>query len=436
MTAKEMRQRRAKLVEDARALSRKNGTAAVVDLMLTEAENLKARINTTERADTLFAELSHDIGRRSVDIGAGFVTDAAREQRVFASIVAGEGGALSDADKSYFADTIARDNRILAAITSDSVGRLSAEDQGHHARNYKEPGAGIRAAGNEATASAGGYTVAPLFEAELLIAMKAFGGMRSVARTIQTPTGAALPWPTMDDTGNVATIIGTENTQLTADTDLAFGQANIGAWTYKAGPLPVSLELIQDTAFDFESLVRTSMVTRFARGQNTHFTVGTGTNQPSGVVTGAALGKVGATGQTTSITYADFLDLEHSVDPAYRGKARWMWRDDIVKSLMKLADSNGRPLWQAGVADGEPDTFLGYEYTVNQDLPLMVANAKSILFGDFSNYVIRDTLGLRVMVLRERFADYLQVAWMAYARTDGKLISAASPVRYYQNSSI
>jgi hypothetical protein len=41
---------------------------------------------------------------------------------------------------------------------------------------------------------------------------------------------------------------------------------------------------------------------------------------------------------------------------------------------------------------------------------------------------------MQMMVLRERFADYLQVAWMAYMRSDGKLISAASPIKYYANS--
>jgi HK97 family phage major capsid protein len=72
---------------------------------------------------------------------------------------------------------------------------------------------------------------------------------------------------------------------------------------------------------------------------------------------------------------------------------------------------------------------------VNQDMPSMAANAKSILFGNFQNYIVRDTLGLQIAVLHERFADQLQTAWSAYMRTDGHLISGGTPIRYYANSS-
>ena len=69
-------------------------------------------------------------------------------------------------------------------------------------------------------------------------------------------------------------------------------------------------------------------------------------------------------------------------------------------------------------------------------MPVMAANAKSILFGDFSNYVIRDTLGLQIMVLRERYADELQVAWSAWMRSDGNWLcpSAGVNMKYFQNS--
>ena len=69
-------------------------------------------------------------------------------------------------------------------------------------------------------------------------------------------------------------------------------------------------------------------------------------------------------------------------------------------------------------------------------MPVMAANAKSILFGDFSNYVIRDTLGLQIMVLRERYADQLQVAWSAWMRSDGACLSPAAggSLKYFQNS--
>src|SRR5690606_40696617 len=88
------------------------------------------------------------------------------------------------------------------------------------------------------------------------------------------------------------------------------------------------------------------------------------------------------------------------------------------------------------IAVREPNTILGYPYVVNNDMPVMAADAKSILFGDFSNYFIRDVLGVQLLRLEERYADYLQVGFLAFSRHDGVLADAgAGPIRYYQNSS-
>lgn len=52
----------------------------------------------------------------------------------------------------------------------------------------------------------------------------------------------------------------------------------------------------------------------------------------------------------------------------------------------------------------------------------MAANAKSILFGDLSNYFIRDALDIMVIRRDERYADTLEVGFLQ--RTDGNLVNA------------
>jgi HK97 family phage major capsid protein len=69
-------------------------------------------------------------------------------------------------------------------------------------------------------------------------------------------------------------------------------------------------------------------------------------------VTGATLGYTAGnsttSGETTAITYDDLVELEHSVDPAYRKNARFMMSDTALKTVKKLKDGIGRPLWMAG----------------------------------------------------------------------------------------
>ena len=410
MTAKELRVARAKLITDARVLlDASDATAeslARANTMLDESDAMLGRIGNIERADALEAGLAEqrqnvtDRGGPSVDRQ---VSDLDREKRIMTALLRGDHKGLNDADRQEFVNRLQRVSNAAGTGTS--------------------PG--------------GGYTIAPAFQKDLLQRMVAFGGMRQAAQTIETDTGVNLPWPTLDDTANMGSILA-ENSQVGNDNDLVFGQVSMGAWTYKSGLLLVSLQILQDSAFDFDKLVRNAMATRLARIQNLHFTTGTGVGQPQGVVTGAAQGVVGANGSTTSVTFDNCIDLIHSVDPAYRSGAKFMAHDTTLQALRKLKDNTGRYLWQpydTGIAGAPPgDSIWGYPLVINQQMPVMAASAKSIVFGDFSNYMIRDVLGMQMMVLRERYADFLQVGYIAFMRTDGRIISAAQPLKYYQNS--
>jgi HK97 family phage major capsid protein len=148
-----------------------------------------------------------------------------------------------------------------------------------------------------------------------------------------------------------------------------------------------------------------------------------------------ATGKVGATGQTLTVAGDDLIDLIHSVDPAYRNQnSRFMLADSSVKAVRKLKDTTGQYLWQPGLTAGSPDTLLGYAVSINQDMPVMAANAKSIIFGDISQaYVIRRVQGVAVKRFDERFADALQVGFLSFARYDGT-VDDANAAKLYVNS--
>ncbi|MFI7137199.1 phage major capsid protein [Streptomyces massasporeus] len=285
-----------------------------------------------------------------------------------------------------------------------------------------------------ATGAAGGYMVPAPFRAKLIEAQKFYSSMRDVAEVITTETGATLPWPTNDDTANVGAILA-ENSQVT-EQDVTLGTNDIGAYMYTSKLVRVSLQLLNDNAFDLESWLAGVLGRRIGRAQNQHFTTGTGTAQPEGVQTNAVIGKTGTTGQTTSVTYDDLIDLIHSVDPAYRnsGRAQFMLNDTTLAAARKLKDSQNRPLWEPSIQVGVPDGLLGYGYSINQDMPVMAANAKSILFGDFyAGYLIRDVQDVQLLRLAERYADYLQVGFLAFARTDGTPQDTAA-YKAYRNS--
>lgn len=295
----------------------------------------------------------------------------------------------------------------------------------------------IRATMSTTTGSQGGFSVQSDVANQLIDAKKYYGGVRNVADIIRTEKGNPLSFPGSDGTAEVGELIG-ENTTATA-ADPSFTTVSLNTYKYSSKIIAVPFELLQDSSIDVEAFVRKRMAERLARINNQHFTTGTGTGQPNGAVTAASSGKVGTTGQTTSIIFDDLVDLIASVNASYRaaGNCVFMTSDANLAKVRKLKDSQGRPIfipgWD-GLGKPMPDTILGYRVQINDDIAAMAANAKSVLFGDFSYYKVRDALDVAMW----RFDDsaYVklgQIGFLAWQRTGGNLVDTTA-VKYYQNS--
>lgn len=318
------------------------------------------------------------------------------------------------------------------AMLRRGVGRLSADQQSVLERGFGE--IDTRAL-SSVTDAAGGYTVPDEFSNRLVETMKAYGGLLGIVDVLTTASGTDLLWPTNDDTANEGAILD-ENTQI-SEQDVAFGQGKLKAYTYTSKLIRVPLQLLQDSAIDIEAFLARRIGERIGRAVAGHIATGAGTTQPVGVAdatVGFGVGVTGATGNTTTVTYDSLVDLEHSVDPAYRGSAQYAMNDLTLAAIRKLKDSQNRPLWVPSVAGGLPSTINGRPYTIDNKLPAPAANAKSILFGDFkTGYIARRVSGAQVLRLSERYADFLQVGFFGFARWDG-VIQDAAAVKAYKHS--
>ena len=286
------------------------------------------------------------------------------------------------------------------------------------------------------TNSGGGYFVPQGYRAVITETMKAYGGLLNIANVITTDTGNPLPWPGVDDTGNVGAIL-SENTQVSTQ-DITITQQTLNAYTYTSKLVLVSLQLLQDSAFNLDSYVPRELGVRIGRAVAAHLVTGTGSSQPTGIFNAPPAGKTitGTTGQTTTVIYDNLIDTIHKVDPAYRqqGDPRWLMADQSLAVVRKLKDTQGHPLWQPSVQAGVPDTLLGYGVTVDNGAPAMGANNYPIAFGDFHRgMLVRQVLGVQMLRLEERYADYLQVGFLGFSRLDAKP-DDASAVAFYRNS--
>lgn len=283
---------------------------------------------------------------------------------------------------------------------------------------------------SKATAGAGLNLVPTDFEKTLVELLRDFGVMRQISKVITTSNGDDLQVPSVTTHGTAAWTA--ESAAFTAS-DEVFGQATLKA--YKAATIIlVSDELLTDSAFDLESYISQEFAERIGVLENTAYQVGTGpATQPTGIATDAPVGKTGAAGQTATIIADDLFDLFHSVLPPYRRNASWVANDATIKAVRKLKDTTNQYLWNPGLQAGQPDTLLGSPVYADPDVAVMAVSAKSVFFGDFSYYWIRDVQGIAFQRLVERYAELGQVGFRAYHRTDGKLLRTVA-VKHYVNA--
>lgn len=301
-----------------------------------------------------------------------------------------------------------------------------------------EQAAQIRNTMSTTTGSEGGFTVQSEVASTTIEAIATYAGIRQVASRLVTTSGAPLSYPSSDGRTEEGEIIGENGTAT--DQDIAFGTVPLNVFKFSSKVIAIPIELLQDTNVDIVALLNARVRARIGRIQNKTMTAtGTGSGSPFALVSAADVGKTGATGQTTTVTYDDLVDLVDSIDEGYGedGK-KFMFSQTVRRTVRKIKDTAGRPIWtpsyDAGISAGTPDLLLGYPVQINNHMPAPAANAKSIAFGDLSQYMVRDAMDVTLF----RFEDsaYLkkgQVGFLAWARAGGNLLDPHA-VKVYQHS--
>lgn len=328
---------------------------------------------------------------------------------------------------------------MLRAMLLGGKEKLSTEDRAIFEKEVERPTLRQNAKENRAqtvTTTGGGYLVPTILEDVLIKALKMYGGIRDIAKIIQTDGGFPLDMPTIDDTSNKGRLLGI-NTQVT-ETAFTFGKKTLYAFKFSSDEILIPTELLQDEKVDLNAYIADLLGERVGRIESDYFTTGTGAgSQPEGVqyaataVSNVTLGITSA----SAVTKANLMDFMYQVDPAYRKspKCAWMFNDATHKVIYKLSLGSNTdlplfsgPLQSASNALPMANTMFGFPYVINQSMPNIGAGLKPILFGDFSRFIIRDVAGFRLLRLTERYADYDQIALILLHRADSALVTSTA----------
>lgn len=302
-----------------------------------------------------------------------------------------------------------------AKQVEEKTGRASnayKEDFGAHLRGKRL----VHNVLSEGVQADGGYLVPEEFERQIVTGLDEANVVRSLVKVITTSAERKIPVAAAHSAAQWTA----ENAAYT-ESNPTFDQKTIDAFKL-TDLVKVSIELLQDSAFDLESYIAGELARAFGIAEEQAFCVGTGTGQPTGIFT-ASGGTVGVTAAANNaITADELISLVYALKSPYRRNAKFLMNDATVSMIRKLKDNNGAYLWQPSIQAGEPDRLLGYELHTSPYVPTAAAGALTVAFGDFKNYWIADRSGRTVQRLNELYSTNGQVGFVATERVDGKVI--------------
>ncbi|WP_439569061.1 phage major capsid protein [Sphingopyxis sp.] len=422
MTLQEMYEKRGQLVAQARAAtdeitkntddSRVAELEARSDKIFAELDDFDKKIAREERVATAERSLEERAARNRPNRG----------NREVEGLDGGEGGEGEQRSADQI-QTEYRDAFFALMREGGDIGAMTPEQRALLRQGYVE-----NRTQTVGTSAGGGYTVPTELAKAIVEVMKDWGPMYDPGITDEMVTSSGNPFdiPTNDDTANSAAALA-EAADLTDDNsgDLAFGEVSLAAFVYATPWLKLSFELLQDSAFNLEAFVAKKLGERLGRIANRQLTIGDNVGDPNGIVTASTLGKTAAA--VAAITGDEVIDLQHSVNAAYRRSpfCRWMFADTTLAVLRKLKDGQGNYLWTMGdIRVGAEDLLHGKPYSVNDDVPAIATGNRAVLFGDMSRYTVRKVGSPLIGTVRERF--WPKVGMAGLIRFDGDLVDTSA----------
>ncbi|MFD4740955.1 phage major capsid protein [Streptomyces virginiae] len=267
------------------------------------------------------------------------------------------------------------------------------------------------------TDSAGGYLVP--FQLDPTVIITANGSRNQIREVARQVVATGDVWNGVSS-GAVSWSWDAEGAEVSDDTT-TFAQPTVPI--YKAsGFVPISIEALEDEANVTQEVAK---LLAFGRDvlESAAFATGSGSNQPTGIVT-ALTGTSSVVTSTTTDTFAaaDIYKVDNALPARYRANASWVANRSIYNLVRQFDTGGGAQMWERIGAD-VPAMLLGRPALESEDMDgTVTAAAENYLavYGDWSNYVIADRVGVTV-----EFIPHLvganrrptgQRGWYAYYR--------------------
>lgn len=257
-----------------------------------------------------------------------------------------------------------------------------------------------RAAMALGTDTSGGFAVPYMLDPSVILTSDGvINPLRRIARVVQI---VGKEWQGLTSSG-ITVSRDSEATEV-SDDGPAFAQPTVRTVKVQ-GFVPFSIEIDQDWSSMRSEL---TMMLNDAKEteEGTSFITGDGTGNNPGGVPGSldyATCQVDGGGTFTS---ADLYAVEEDLAPRWRSRASWLANRSIYNRVRQLGSaSDGGDLW-VRLGQGLPPELIGYSAYEASAMTTTTAgtNDRLLVFGDFSQFLIVDRVGMSVELVPHLFA--------------------------------
>ncbi len=194
------------------------------------------------------------------------------------------------------------------------------------------------------------------------------------------------------------------------------------------GFLPFTIELDQDYP-GFAEEMSTLLAAGYDELLVQKFTVGSGTNEPNGIVTALAADTTVQTllAANGALATGDVYNVWQNLPQRFRRNASWLMSVNINNKIRQLGTANVFHAYTVNLPAEWADMLMGkstYETPYMTDLTTSTVHTNVAVVGDFSNYVIATRGGMSVELV-PLLVDVTnnrptgQRGWFAYSRIGG-----------------
>jgi len=196
------------------------------------------------------------------------------------------------------------------------------------------------------------------------------------------------------------TVESTEEAGTKPITTPAWSQKTVTLGKYTA-IVPMTEEMIEDSAFDLFSMVSQQFATEYARIEDTLVF----TDATTGIVAQGGTNVV-RTDTTTisSITYNDLNEMIYGVPPKSMNGGRFFMNRAILGVIQRITTTDGFYIWQPNVNGAVAGTIWGYPVELVEVMSSTLtesANTPYIIFGNLKFVVMIEKGGMKLKVLEE-----------------------------------